>query len=137
MVLFNGQMKMETLTPCSSGWSDKQSKEFASALKDLPDGVVFPIDDIAQFDYMRNSDMILGMPYFDLDGNFQFDSGVYQKPECLDFLNPRLSWSIIRDINSQEAKFRFKVQNGRSPTSDELQEFLKIKQSQNHTLVHS
>ncbi len=129
-------MKMETLTLCSSGWSDKQSKEFALALKDLPDGIVFPIDDITQFDYMRNSDMILGMQYFDLDGNFQFDSGVYQKPDCLDFLNPKLSWSIIRDINSQEAKFRFKVQNGRSPTFEELQEFLKIKQFQHHTLEH-
>lgn len=124
-------MKMETLTPFDSGWSDNQAQMMANLLKDLPEDVVVPIDDVSQFDYLRNTRIThLGMPYFDLDGKLQYDSGIYARPECLDFLNPKLYWAIIKNINSQKAKFSFKLQNGRSPTYEELQESLKVLKSE-------
>jgi len=119
-------MKMETLTPPDSGWSKEQEETIAKILVDLPEDVIIPIDDVSQFDYLRNTRIThLGMPFFDLDGKLEYDSGIYQRPECLDSLNPKLYWGIIKNINSQKAKFTFKVQNGRSPNYEELQEALK------------
>ena len=132
--------KMLTITPPDSGWSDKQSQMMSDLLKELPEGVTIPIDDVSQFDYLRNTRIThLGMPYFDLDGALQYDSGIYGRPDCLDSLNPKLYWAIIKNINSQKAKFSFKLQNGRCPTFEELQESLKVQKpvkSENESLLN-
>ena len=118
-------MKMETLTPSDTGWSREQQETMAKILVDIPEDVILPIDDVTEFDYLRNTRIThLGMPFFDFDGKLQYDSGIYHRPECLDSLNPKLYWSVIKNINSQKAKFTFKLKNGRSPTSEELQEVL-------------
>ena len=120
-------LKMETLTPNDSGWNDEKSQMWASIIKDLPEGITMPFEDVSDFDYLKNTKVShLGMPYFDLDGVLQYDSGIYQRPDCLDSLNPKLYWSIIKNINAQKAKFTFKLQNGRCPTKEELEEALKV-----------
>jgi len=120
-------LKMKTVVPCDSGWSDEKSQMWAAIIKDLPEGITMPFDDVDDFVYLEDMKMTyLGMPYFDLDGIVQYDSGIYQRPDNLDSLNPKLYWSIIKNINSQKAKFEFKLQNGRCPTKEELEESLKI-----------
>jgi len=120
--------KMETLTPCDRGWSDAESKMIAELLTELPEGVTVPFDDITIFDSLRNTRLSnLGMPYFDDEGKLEYDTGVYQRPECLDSLNPKLYWSVIKNINFQKAKFTFKLENGRSPNEEELKKALEIK----------
>jgi len=119
-------MKMETLTPPDGGWSKEQTEVMASGLVGLPEDLTVHIDDVTQFDYLRNTGIThYGMPYFDEFGKLQYDSGIHERPECLDLLNPKLYWNIIKNINSQKAKFAFKLKNGRSPTFEELQGSLK------------
>jgi len=121
-------LKMQTIVPPSDGWSDKQAETIAGLLVDIPEGITIPIDDVSQFDYLRNVGVsLLGIPYFDFDGKLQYDTGVYQRPEHLDLLNPKLYWNIIKNIEMQETKYIFKLENGRAPTKDELQEKIKSK----------
>lgn len=119
-------LKMQTLAPPDRGWSDEQAKKIASLIKEMPEGIAVPIDDVEQFDYLRNVGFKLtGIPYFDYDGNLQYDTGIYARPKCIESLNPKLYWSIIRNIDTQEAKYQFKIENGRCPTSEELQEIIR------------
>jgi len=122
--------KMETLTPCDRGWSEQEEKTIAELLVSLPEGVTVPFDDITIFDSLRNTKFSnLGMPFFDVEGKLDYDTGVYQRPECLESLNPKLYWSVIKNINTQKVKFKFKLENGRSPNNEELKELLQIKSS--------
>jgi len=133
-------MEMEILTPPDTGWSDQQEEMIAMMLKDLPEDEMTPFDDLSLFDSLRNTRIThLGMPYFDEDYKLQYDSGIYQRPECLEFLNPKLYWSIIKNVNSQQAKYLFKLQNGRSPTQEELGislKNMKQKKSENQSLLN-
>ena len=118
-------VKMETLTPPDTGWSDDYSEMMANLLKELPENVVIPIDDISQFSYLRDTKISqLGMPFFNSDGILEYDTGIYQRPDNFDSLNPKLYWSIIKNINTQKVKYIFKLQNGRSPNKEEIEECL-------------
>ena len=115
-------MEMEILTPPDTGWTDQQEEMIGNMLKDLPEGEMTPFDDLSLFDSLRNTRIThLGMPYFDEDYKQQYDSGIYQRPGCLEFLNSKLYWSIIKNVDSQQVKYLFKLQNGRAPTYEELQ----------------
>ena len=121
---------METLAPPNGGWSDKQAEIIASLLVDMPEDVSLPIDDVTQFDYLRNTGIsLLGIPYFDFDGKLQHDTGIYERPENLDLLNPKLYWDIIKNTDAQKARYMFKLENGRTPTVDELHERIKFTKS--------
>jgi len=118
-------VKMETLTPPDAGWSDDYSEMMANLLKELPENAVIPIDDISPFSYLRDTKISqLGMPFFNSDGILEHDTGIYQRPDNFDSLNPKLYWSIIKNINTQKAKYIFKLQNGRSPNKEEIEECL-------------
>jgi hypothetical protein len=120
-------IKMQTLAPPNEGWSDKQAEIIASLLVDMPEDIALPIDDVTQFDYLRNTGIsLLGIPYFDFDGNLQYDTGIYERPENLDLLNPKLYWNIIKTTDSQKARYAFKLQHGRVPTIEELHETVKF-----------
>jgi hypothetical protein len=123
-------LKMQTLAPPNDGWSDKQAEVIASLLVDIPEDVTVPIDDVAQFDYLRNTGIsLLGIPYFDFDGKLEHDTGIYERPENLDLLNPKLYWNIIKNTDAQKARYMFKLEHGRSPTIDELHETIKFTKS--------
>jgi len=62
------------------------------------------------------------MPYFDYKGRLQHDTGIYERPESLELLNPKLYWNIIKNVNAQKARYIFKIEHGRSPSIDELHE---------------
>lgn len=132
-------LKMQTLAPPESSWSEQQQQKIASLLVDLPLDTTLPFDDVADFDYLRNVGIsVLGMPYFDENGMLQNDTGVYQRPQRLDMLNPVLYWKIIKNIDVQSAKYQFKVQHGRAPNPDELKEvidFIKSQKPKNHSLL--
>ena len=49
---------------------------------------------------------------------------VYSKPNCLDKLNPTLYSRISKNIKEQKFKYQFKVENGRIPTKQELEDSL-------------
>jgi len=123
-------IKMETLAPPNEGWSDRQAEVIASLLVNMPEDVSLPIDDVTQFGYLRNTGIsLLGIPYFDFDGNLQQDTGIYERPEKLDLLNPKLYWNIIKNTDAQKARYMFKLEHGRSPTVDELHETIKFSKS--------
>ena len=123
-------IKMETLAPPNDGWSDKQAEIIAGILVDMPEDTTLPIDDVTKFDYLRNTGIsLLGIPYFDFDGKLQHDTGIYERPENLDLLNPKLYWTIIKNIDAQKARYMFKLGHGRSPTVDELHETIKFTKS--------
>jgi len=44
-------------------------------------------------------------------------------------LNPKLYWNIIKNINSQEARYLFKINHGHSPTVEELKESIQFVKS--------
>jgi len=123
-------IKMQTLAPPNDGWSDNQAQVIAGLLVDIPEDVTLPIDDVAQFDYLRNTGIsLLGIPYFDFDGNLQHDTGIYERPENLDLLNPKLYWIIIKNTDAQKARYMFKLEHGRVPTIEELHETVKFTKS--------
>ena len=123
-------IKMQTLAPPDAGWSDQQSEVIANLLVDMPEDIVLPIDDVTQFDYLRNTGIsLLGIPYFDFDGKLQHDTGIYERPENLDLLNPKLYWNIMKNTDAQKARYMFKLQNGHSPTIEELHETIKFVKS--------
>jgi len=123
-------IKMQTLAPPNDGWSDQQAEIIASLLVDIPEDVTMPIDDVTQFDYLRNTGIsLLGIPYFDFDGKLQHDTGIYERPENLDLLNPKLYWTIIKNTDAQKARYMFKLEHGRSPTIEELHETIKFTKS--------
>lgn len=123
-------IKMQTLAPPNDGWSDKQAESIANLLLNIPEDVAFPIDDVKQFDYLRNTGIsILGIPYFDFEGNLQHDTGIYDRPENLDLLNPKLYWTIIKNTDAQKARYMFKLEHGRSPTVEEIYETIKFTKS--------
>ena len=87
-------------------------------------------DDVNQFDYLRNTGIsLLGIPYFDFDGKLKHDTGIYERPESLDLLNPKLYWNIIKNTDAQKARYMFKLGHGRSPTMEELHETVKLTKS--------
>jgi len=123
-------LKMQTLAPPNDGWSDQQAEVIADLLVDMPEDISLPIDDVTQFDYLRNTGIsLLGIPYFDFDGKLQHDTGIYERPENLDLLNPKLYWNIIKNTDAQKARYMFKLQHGRSPTMEELHETIKFTKS--------
>jgi len=123
-------IKMQTLAPPNDGWSDQQAEIIASLLVDIPEDVTMPIDDVTQFDYLRNTGIsLLGIPYFDFDGNLQHDTGIYERPENLDLLNPKLYWNIIKNTDAQKARYMFKLEHGCSPSIEELHETIKFTKS--------
>ncbi|MEX0862744.1 hypothetical protein [Nitrosopumilus sp.] len=125
-------IKMQTLVPPNDGWSDRQAEVIADLLVGIPEGVALPIDDVTQFDYLRNTGIsLLGIPYFDFDGKLQHDTGIYERPEKLDLLNPKLYWNIIKNTDAQKARYMFRLEHGRSPTVEELHETIKF--SKSHT----
>ncbi len=114
-------LKMQTIAPPNGDWSEQQAECIASLLVDIPEDTTVPIDDVTQFDYLRNTGItILGMPYFDFEGRLQHDTGIYERPESLELLNPKLYWNIIKNVNAQKARYIFKIEHGRSPSIDEL-----------------
>ena len=123
-------LKMETLAPPNDGWVEQQAESIAELLVDMPEDTPLPIDDVTQFDYLRNTGIsLLGIPYFDFDGKLQHDTGIYERPVNLDLLNPKLYWTIIKNIDAQKAQYMFKLENGRSPTIEELHERIKFTKS--------
>ena len=123
-------IKMETLAPPNDGWSECQAESIADLLVDIPEDVSLPIDDVIQFDYLRNTGItLLGIPYFDFDGILQHDTGIYERPENLDLLNPKLYWTVIKNIDAQKVIYSFKLENGRVPTIEELHERIKFVKS--------
>jgi len=114
-------IKMQTIAPPNDGWSDKQTESIASLLVDIPEDTAIPIDDVTQFDYLRNTGItLLGMPYFDYKGRLQHDTGIYERPESLELLNPKLYWNIIKNTDAQKTRYIFKIEHGHSPSTDEL-----------------
>ncbi|AJM92193.1 hypothetical protein [Nitrosopumilus piranensis] len=123
-------IKMQTLAPPNDGWSEKQAEIIASMLMDMPEDVTLPIDNVEQFDYLRNTGIsLLGIPYFDFDGILQHDTGIYERPENLDLLNPKLYWTVIKNTDAQKARYMFKLENGRAPTVEELHERITFTKS--------
>jgi len=123
-------LKMQTLAPPKDGWTDQQAETIADLLKEIPIDITIPVDNISEFDYLRNTGIsILGLPYFDFDGKLQYDTGIYGRPDNLELLNPKLYWIIIKNIDSQSARYQFKIQNGRSPTQEELHDVIRISKS--------
>ena len=123
-------IKMETLAPPNGGWSDRQAEVVASLLVDIPEDESLPIDDVTKFDYLRNTGIsLLGIPYFDFDGKLKHDTGIYERPENLDLLNPKLYWTIIKNTDAQKARYMFRLENGRSPTVEELHERIRFTKS--------
>ena len=118
-------LKMQTIVPPSNGWSEQQAKLMQSILIDIPENDFIPIDDVRYFEYLANSGIsVLGIPYFDKQGKLQHDTGIYSRPDKLDSFNPKLYWNTIHSIELQNAKYSFKLENGRTPTKDELVEFV-------------
>jgi len=114
-------IKMQTIAPPNDGWTEQQAKSIASLLVDIVEDITIPIDDVTQFDYLRNTGItLLGMPYFDYKGRLQHDTGIYERPESLELLNPKLYWNIIKNTDTQKARYIFKIEHGRSPSIDEL-----------------
>ncbi len=127
-------MKMETIVPPEGGWSEKQTEDIAELLKSIPEKVTLPIDDVTEFEYLRNLRFTyLGMTYFDLDGILQHDTGIYERPECLESLNSKLYWNIIKNIDTQKARYLYKIQYGRVPNQEELEQTIRIIRSRKHT----
>jgi hypothetical protein len=125
---------MMTLGPPNGGWTDKQAQNVADVVSEIPIDETVSFDDISDFDYLKNTGIShLGMPYFDFDGNLQYDNGIYERPEQIDSLNPKLYWTIIKNVNAQKAKYQFKLQNGRSPTKEELFEAIKSTKPKNQS----
>ncbi|MGY5144182.1 MAG: hypothetical protein ACW9XH_06840 [Candidatus Nitrosopumilus sp. bin_32a] len=133
-------LKMETAVPPDGGWTEQQQKMITDVLKNLQTGETMCFDDLSLFSSLRDSQISnLGMPYFDDDYKLQYDTGVYQRPDCLDSLNPKLYWGIIENIESQKAKYSFKLRNGKCPTVEELQDYMKIhkhSESKNQSLLN-
>ena len=123
-------IKMETLAPPNDGWTEQQAESIADLLVDMPEDIPLPIDDVTPFDYLRNTGIsLLGIPYFDFDGKLQHDTGIYERPENLDLLNPKLYWNIIKNTYTQKARYMFKLEHGRSPTIEELYERINFTKS--------
>lgn len=130
-------LKMQTLAPPRSPyihedncWSDQQAEVIADLLMDIPQDVTVPIDDITQFNYLKNVGIsLLGFPYFDFNGKLKHDTGIYERPENLDLLNPKLYWTIIKNIDMQKVRYVFRVEHGRSPTIEELDEKVRLVKS--------
>ena len=123
-------IKMQTLAPPNDGWTEQQAESIADLLVDMPEEIPLPIDDVTQFDYLRNTGItLLGIPYFDFDGKLKHDTGIYDRPENLDLLNPKLYCNIIKNTDAQKARYMFKLGNGRSPTIGELYEKIKLTKS--------
>ncbi len=72
------------------------------------------------------------MTYFDLDGILQHDTGIYERPECLESLNPKLYWNIIKNIDTQKARYLYKIQYGRVPNQEELEQTIRVIKSKKH-----
>ena len=123
-------LKMETLAPPNDGWAEQQVESIAELLVDMPEDIPLPIDDVTQFDYLRNTGIsLLGISYFDFDGKLKHDTGIYERPESLELLNPKLYWTIIKNTDAQKARYMFKLEHGRSPTIEELHETVKFTKS--------
>ncbi len=119
-------IKMETIIPNEERWTEDQAK----FLVDLPENTTVPIDDVRQYDYLKNVGFnMLGYPYFDFEGHLQYDTGIYELPTAIEKMNPKLYWTIRRNVNVQKARYTFKVNNGRCPTIDELNETIKMQKS--------
>ncbi len=115
-------LKMQSIVPPNKELSERQQEIMANILVDMPEDEPIPIDDVTQFDYMRNVGVsVLGIPYYTFDGMLQHDTGIYSRPDTLDSLNPKLYWNIIKNINLQKARYSFKINHGRTPTDEELQ----------------
>ena len=126
--------KMQTLTEPDDGWSKIQMEEMAEFVKSMPEGVTLPFDDVTEFDYLKNVGIKnLGILYFDFEGKLQHETGIFERPQCLELLNPKLYWGIIKNTEIQKARYSFKLQFGRSPNSEELEETIKTIKSKKHT----
>ena len=118
-------IKMETLVPSYREKSELHHQGIANLLVDIPEDTTMPIDDVEQFDYLRNVGVtLLGMPYFDYDGVLQHDSGVYQRPSCLNELPVSQYCSIVKSIEIQKALYQYKIDHGNSMSKEDRNEMV-------------
>ena len=116
--------KMRTLTPALN-WSDSQKTKFEKFFEKLEvDTIGFFDNSEMNLEYLNSDHMHLGLPYFTAEGELLHESGIYSKPNCLDKLNPTLYSRISKNIKEQKFKYQFKVENGRIPTKQELEDSL-------------
>jgi len=121
--------KFEILVPKDRPKSNLHHERIASMIKSMEEDEVLHIVNVEDFEYLRNSKHTLGMSYFDLEGIQQFDTGIYVEPECLNLLSSELFRSVIRNINVQTVRYEFKVETGRTPTKEEVNEELELMKS--------
>lgn len=118
-------IKMETLAPSFREKSETHHQKIANLLMDIPEDITVPIEDVSPFDYLRNVGVsLLGMPYFDNKGMLQYDSGVYEKPQCLDRLSVNLYCTIVKCIEIQKTTYQYKIDNGKSMSDQERKDLL-------------
>jgi len=126
-------LKMQTLAPAYREKSEIHHKQIEQTLVDMPDDLTLHIDNIEIFDYLKNVGVsALGMPYFDLDGKLQYDTGVYEKPDCLDKLTVDLYCDIVKSIEIQRVQYEYKIEHGKSMSKDERNELLITVKQQNN-----
>jgi len=129
--------KLCVLVPPDSGWSDEETKKVSKLLKDIPMDLTVGVDDLSMFYYQSDIGFNpLGITYFDSECMLQYDTGVYHIPDCLDSLTPKLREGVISDIKTQEFKYVFRLEHGRSPTKEELLS-INVKSLQGITKSHS
>lgn len=130
--------KLRTLVPVD--WGDEQKSYFAEVIFPmLNQDVCTSLDSDLGFQYLSKFTMSpLGMPFVDVNGLYDNDTGILSKPKCIDDLNPTLRTRINRSIDLQTFKYQYKIQNGMNPSKEEQIEFLTptVKRStNNHSLL--
>ena len=117
--------KLRTLVP--KEWSKEQQDHFKNVIfLNLKEDELISMEDDCGLQYLSRETLTgLGMPYFKLNGDFDMETGIYSRPECLDRLNPTLRTRITKNIDLQKFKYQYKIENGLSPNRQEVSEFLK------------
>jgi len=118
-------LKLLTVVPSDRAKSEIHIEKIGKMLIDLPDDIILPFDDVSLFSYMKDAPVTyLGLPYFDFEGKFHYDTGVYSKPDCLDELSISLYCTITRNIEIQNLRYQYKVNNKKSMPKEELEDLL-------------
>ena len=129
--------KMRTLVP--DDWSPQQADFFKNEIFPQFKDDVVRLDDSCGLQYLSKETYFeLGMPYFKQDGQLDYETGIYSRPDCISKLNTQLYWSIIKNIDLQTFKYQFKLENGVSPTREEQAEHLTptiIRTTSSHKLT--
>lgn len=125
-------LKMQTLSPPEQ-WSVDLQNQFKEIFKYIPEDTTISLDNSLGLDYLANVKIsVLGMPYFKNDGMLDHETGIYSRPSCLDKMNSKLYWNVIKNTELQKFKYVFRVEHGRSPTKEEIEVSGKMMQTSNN-----